>query len=136
MRGELERVRILLTGAAPRFALLSTLSMTINLGVTTGLKALAGVPGVIGFAIALALSMILNFAGLRYYVYPGSAGKLFPQFVAFASASIGFRLAEYMGFVVLEAGFGVHEAIAVFIILSLSLLMKFSFYANVVFQAR
>ena len=128
----------LMTKSSHRFAALSVTSFSINIGVTAGLKAIAGVPGAVGFAVALIITTVVNFAGLRYFVFPAKRPSvhLLNQFLAFVSATIGFRFGEYMSFMAIQTWIGLPETFAVLIVLSTSILLKFSFYGKVVFRTR
>ena len=73
-----------------RFLVLSGLSFTLNLAVTGALHEGAGLGADASFACALATVFLVNFALMRWYVFPGGSRPVVPQLVGFGEQPIGF----------------------------------------------
>jgi putative flippase GtrA len=123
-------------GASARFVVLSGISFSINLGLTSGLHELAKVKEEIAFAVALAVVLVTNFIGMRYFVYTGRQGNVIKQFVSFLLSSSGFRGLEYVLFLVLHTWLGLAYRLAIIATLATTFVTKFFFYGAVVFSRR
>ena len=89
-------------GAPLRFVLLGAISFTTNLGITAGLHELAGVSPDVAFAVGLATVFVLNFAAMRWWVFPESGRGVARQLGGFAMMSVIFRSSEFLVFLLLR----------------------------------
>ena len=116
-----------------RFAATGGVAFGLNLSMTVGLHELLGSSEELAFAIALLTVFIFSFFACRYYIFFEARGSIRRQLTLFAASSLGFRCAEYLGFLLLHSMLGVAYVAAVVIILGLSFVTKFVFYRTVVF---
>ena len=86
--------------------------------------------------MALATVMALNFAALRFVVFRGSRVPAGRQFAEFAASTLGFRCAEYIGFLALHTGLGLHYLATIVLVSAVSVVAKFFFYRTAVFRGR
>lgn len=107
----------------------------INIGLTAFLHEILGLPPGMSFAVALACAYIINFFNNRKWVFSSNA-EVFPQTVKFLAVSLGFRLAEYLVFLLLYGALGLHYLVAVFISLISFYIFKFYVYKEVVFTSK
>jgi putative flippase GtrA len=117
-----------------RFAIMSALSFATNLGITTGLHEGAGVAPQISFAVALVTVFLMNFAGLRWWIFAGTRRPLGSQFAAFGLSSLAFRGLEYGVFLVLLLLLGVDYRVSVVVVLVTSMVAKYAFYDSWLFS--
>lgn len=111
-----------------RFLVLSGLSFTLNLAITAALHEGAGLGADASFALALATVFVVNFALMRWYVFPGGSRPLVPQLVGFGLSSLAFRGLEFAGFLLLHSVFGLVYLLAAAATLSLSFATKYVYY--------
>lgn len=117
------------------FILATGIGFGINIGLTAFLHEILGIPPGISFAVALACAYIVNFFNNRKWVFSSDA-EVFPQTVRFLAVSLGFRLAEYLVFLLLYITLGLHYLAAVLISLCSFYFLKFFVYREVVFTSR
>ena len=86
-----------------RFGFFSGLSFFVVLGVTVGLTELLGVRAEVSFVAAVVVAFFMNFVACRYFIFEAAAGNLWRQLSAFFLGVIVFRLAEYIGFLVIHS---------------------------------
>lgn len=87
----------------------------------------------LSFAVSLACVFFINFLYLRHFVF-GSQLPWRRQLRDFFLTSIGFRLAEYLAFLVLLDLLDVHYLFSVVLVLSVSFLFKFVVFDRKVFS--
>ncbi|MDX1682660.1 MAG: hypothetical protein R3336_06040, partial [Phycisphaeraceae bacterium] len=104
------------------------------LGLTAALHEGLGASEEVAFAVALALVFVINFLVLRYFVYPGQTAPLGRQMAETLAASIGFRIGEYLAFLLFHTGFDLPYLPVAAGVLVASFLMKFGFYRQVIFR--
>lgn len=117
-----------------RYALASGFSFFFILGCSALLVEVVGLPQQVGVAIALLSALVVNFAMLRVFVFPGSDRSLGAQFAATAVTSLAFRAVEYGIFLALSEAAGINYLIATGASVVCSAIGKFLVYRNVVFS--
>ncbi len=117
------------------FILATGIGFAINVGLTAFLHEILGIPPGIAFAVALACAYAVNFFNNRKWVFASDAAAV-PQVVRFLSVSLGFRLAEYLVFLLLFNILGIHYLFAVLISLSSFYFLKFFVYKEIVFTSK
>jgi len=120
-----------ITGSGIRYVIQSLISAAGNLGITAALHEGFSVAEEIAYAVALVCVFAINFLGFRYFVYPGRHRPVAKQLAAFFLSSIGFRLTEYVSFVILI--WWIPYQLAIVLILGVSFVTKFVFYRYRVF---
>jgi putative flippase GtrA len=123
------------TGAPLRFVLLGALSFTTNLGVTAGLHELAGLSPASSFAIGLATVFVLNFAAMRWWVFPESGLGVARQLAGFATMSVIFRSSEFLVFLLLRHVGDTYYLFAAGGALCLSMVVKYFVYGSWLFAS-
>lgn len=118
-----------------RFGLLSGLSLVVSVGLTVVLHEAVGMLEEWAFGISLVVVFAVNFVACKYWVFEGKAGDLKRQLVIFALSSAGFRLAEYLGFLLVHTVLGVYYLWAMIGLKSAVVLSKFFYYRAVVFRS-
>ena len=88
----------------------------------------------VSFALAVVIMFFVNFAYLRYVVFPAGAKPWRAQMYGFFVASVGFRGAEYLAFLILLNVLHVHYMLSVALVLGLSFLVKFQVFDKHVFR--
>jgi putative flippase GtrA len=119
--------------AGLRFALLGAFSFSVNFGLTVLLHEVVGVREEIAFAVALALTTVMNFFAMRIFVYPGREGRILAQFGLFVVSSLGFRSLEYALFLVFHTWLGLPYKLVLIATLVTTFVTKFFYYGAVVF---
>jgi putative flippase GtrA len=123
------------TGAPLRFVLLGALSFTTNLGVTAGLHELAGFSPDSSFAIGLATVFVINFAAMRWWVFPESGLGVARQLAGFAMMSAIFRSSEFLVFLLLRHVGDAYYLFAAGGALCLSMVVKYFVYGSWLFAS-
>jgi len=123
------------TSAPVRFVLLGAISFSTNLCVTAGLHELVHVSPDASFAIGLATVFILNFAVMRWWVFPGSGLSMGRQLAGFAMTSVVFRVAEFLVFLLLRHVGGTYYLLAAAGTLCFSLVLKYFVYGSWLFAS-
>ena len=121
---------------ALRFGALSIASFSINLGLTIGLHEGLGISAAAAFAIAIAVVYVLNFVGMRFFVFPQKAKSgqsVIKQATAFLITSALFRVFDYGAFLLLNGVFGVYYIGTIVLVSGISFVTKFLFYRRWVF---
>jgi putative flippase GtrA len=121
------------TGAPLRFVLLGAISFTTNLCLTAGLHELAGVSPDVSFAVGLATVFVLNFAVMRWWVFPGSNLSMARQLAGFAMTSAAFRSSEFLVFLLLRHVGGTYYLYAAGGTLCFSMVVKYFVYGSWLF---
>jgi len=121
------------TGAPLRFVLLGAISFTTNLGITAGLHELAGISPDMSFAVGLVTVFVLNFATMRWWVFPDSGLSLARQLAGFAMTSVGFRSSEFLVFLLLRHVGGTYYLLAAGVTLCISMVVKYFVYGSWLF---
>ncbi|MBM79612.1 MAG: hypothetical protein CMJ78_03335 [Planctomycetaceae bacterium] len=106
----------------------------LNLGTTAFLHEVIQVREEIAFLIALVIVSIVNFIGLRRFVYRQTSGSLSAQFGAFAVSTVVFRTLEYLGFLIVFGMLGWHYLLGVIAVMGLSTLVKHFVYRFAIFR--
>lgn len=86
----------------------------------------------LAFAVSLVCVFFINFAYLRFFVFQSKSPWL-QQLGNFFGASIGFRVAEYVGYLLLLDLLQLQYLLAVVVVLTISFLAKFFVFNNKVF---
>ena len=123
------------TGAPLRFVLLGAISFTTNLCITAGLHELAGVSPDVSFATALATVFTINFAVMRWWVFPGSGRPMVRQLAGFALMSVVFRGSEFLVFLLLRHLGGMYYLFAAVGTLGSSMIVKYFVYGSWLFAS-
>lgn len=118
----------------PRYAVASAFSFVFILATTAGLHELAGVSETLAPAIALVAALIVNFALLRTWVFPGQEVHWGRQLAETAVISAAFRALEYAIFLGLHLGLDLNYLLATGTSVCLSALGKFGVYREIVFN--
>ena len=117
-----------------RFAVMGGVGFVLNIGITVGLHEGLGAPEELAFGVALVVVFVFSFVTSRYLIFEGTAGgDPKKQLVKFAVSNAGFRVAEYVGFLVFHTVLGIPYVIAIVAVLAVSFLTKFFTYSTVVF---
>jgi putative flippase GtrA len=117
-----------------RFGAMGAAGFALNLAVTVSLHEWVGAPEELAFAVALAVVFVFSFVTSRYLIFAGAAhGDPRKQLVRFAISNAGFRVAEYLGFLVLHTLLDLPYLAAIVAVLGFSFLTKFFTYSTVVF---
>ena len=124
--------RVIPFGEVSRYTQLAFASAGVTLGGPVLLHEWVGMTEPAAVAIALASAFVMNFFGARSYVFKAN-GFFTPQLLRFAAASAGFRIAEYVVFLVLHTVFGLFYVLALGVVLVVSTATKFVFYRTYVF---
>lgn len=119
---------------ALRFALLSGLSFTVNLSLVYALHEWAGMSSLIAVPIAMAVVTAMNFVALRWFVFGHDGRTWWSQMIGFVVSIAGFRLIEYLAFLLIHGLLGAPYLIAYAGILIASLVGKFLFLRGTVFR--
>lgn len=122
------------TGTSLRYLVFSGVSFCLNLGTTATLHEAFGVAPEVAFAIALVLVFIVNFIGLRWWIFAGTERPLGSQFVAFGLSSLVFRALEYAGYLVLLRALGLPYLIAAIATIGVSFVAKYIVYDTWLFS--
>lgn len=72
-----------------RFFQLSCVSFVTSFGLTLALHEWGQVPEEAAFAVALAVVLILNFVGMRWYIYEAQSGTILQQFGLYLCSAWG-----------------------------------------------
>ena len=117
-----------------RFAVLGAAGFGLNIAITVSLHEWLGAPEELAFAVALAVVFGFSFLTSSYLIFAGAAhGDPRKQLFKFALSNAGFRVAEYVGFLVLHTVLRLPYLLAIVAVLSCSFLTKFFTYSTVVF---
>ena len=121
-------------GRMARFAAVGLAGFGLNIAVTVALHEWLGAPEELAFAVALLVVFAFSFVTSRYLIFVGAAhGDPKKQLLKFALSNAGFRLAEYLGFLVLHSVLRLPYLLAIVAVLGFSFLTKFFTYSTVVF---
>ena len=128
------RARSKTLGRMARFGAMGAVGFGLNIAVTVSLHEWLGAPEELAFAVALAVVFAFSFLTSRYLIFAGAChGDPRKQFLKFVLSNVGFRVAEYVGFVVLHTVLGLPYLPAIVAVLAFSFLTKFFTYSTVVF---
>jgi putative flippase GtrA len=122
------------TRASVRYLVFSGISFCLNVGITATLREAFGVSPEIAFAVALVTVFVINFIGLRWWVFAGTERALAKQFAAFVLSSLCFRGLEYCAYLVLLRAFDVPYLIAVVATIGVSFVVKYVVYGSWLFS--
>jgi putative flippase GtrA len=117
-----------------KYSILSLLSALLVIGATFVLHQLVGFREDYAYLGGIVAAWFLNFAGMRYFIFPGSEKKFLVQAGHFFLSSIGFRLLEYAAFFMLANIFGIYYLLVTIAILGVSFIAKYLFYQERVFR--
>lgn len=121
---------------ALRYLLASIVSFVANLGIVAGLHQGLDVLPWVAVAVAMATVTVMNFVFMRQYVFDGKDGHWPRQFVAFVASIAGFRVVEYVLFVVLNSVLGLPVMPVYAGVLVLSFVIKFVYFRTRVFTTK
>ena len=119
---------------AAYYLLATGLSAAITLGFPALLHELFFVEEEIAIAAGLFVAFIVNFLTTRLLVFR-SSGNVTKELSRFVLVSLGFRIGEYLAFLVLHSILGVFYILAMAIVLVISLVLKFLTYRGYVFRS-
>lgn len=123
----------ILTLSALRMIVAAPFAFTLNLGITTIMHQWLLINEEISFLIALVTVTCTNFFLLRHFVYRASAGSIKKQFLGFISSTVGFRVGEYLAYLLLVMFFDIQYQLAITMVLLLSFILKYIFFGRYVF---
>ena len=142
LAGELRRdgfipgIRRLLAHDVVRYLILTVLSLILVVSVTSALHEWFGVWLDGAYGVGLVSAFVLNFLGMRYYVYGGPTRPFLVQLGGFSLSTIGFRVLEYFAFSIVHGWFGAYYALAILLVQGTSFVAKFILYRFVLFGNR
>jgi putative flippase GtrA len=117
-----------------RFAAMGAAGFGLNIVITVSLHEGLSAPEELAFAVALAAVFVFSFLTSRYLIFTGaSRGDPRKQLLKFGLSNAGFRVAEYVGFLVLHTVLRLPYLLAIVAVLGCSFLTKFFTYSTVVF---
>lgn len=120
-----------------RWGVNTVASFVVNLGVTAGLHEGLSVRPEIAYAAGLLAVFFMNFGFFRYYVFVQQEPMpVRRQFAAYTASAIGFRVSEYLGFLVIHTLLGVHYIVTMFVVQGATFVAKFFFYGHLIFRGR
>jgi len=122
------------SGAPLRYLALSGLSFVSNLGITACLHEAFGVSPELAFAVALVTVFVANFAGMRWWVFRGTARPVVRQLLGFGVSSLSFRGLEYCGYLLLFRIAGVPYLAAAAATIGISFAVKYVVYNSWLFS--
>lgn len=119
-----------------KFGILSVLSVFLTLSVTITAHEVLTFTEEVSYCLALVVVFLVNFLGMRYFVYPKNNHKkhLVRQFLEFLITSFLFRSIEFLLFIVIHSWFGINYLIAIMLVMIVSIIGKFIFYKYTVFD--
>ena len=121
-------------GRMARFGAVGAAGFGLNIAITVSLHEWLGAPEELAFAVALVAVFGFSFLTSRYLIFEGaSRGDAKRQLIRFVISNAGFRVAEYLGFLVLHTLIGLPYVPAIVAVLACSFLTKFFTYSTVVF---
>ena len=132
-----QKLRKVLDARSFRWGVNTVASFVVNLGMTVGLHERLSVDPTVAYAVALLTVFLMNFVFFRYYVF--SQPEPLPirsQFMAYAGSAVGFRLAEYLFFLLIHVVFAVHYVVTIIAVQGASFIAKYFFYGAFVFRGR
>ena len=118
-----------------RYCVGAAVSFGTNLGLTWSLHDAAGFPAELAFGLALVVVHVMNFFVGRHYIYRAAGGSSVVQFSRFTVSAAGFRVLEYIGFLILHTVLAIPYLFAAAGVLGFSFLFKYFFYGSSVFIA-
>lgn len=113
-----------------RFGLSSGLSGMLSFLLPIALHEIGGVPERLAVAVGFVSAYIFNFAMLRLFVFR-SRNSLRADTLRYLPLNAAFRLAEYGGFLLLEGMLSLGYIASLFIVLTISTVLKFFGYRRV-----
>jgi putative flippase GtrA len=132
MPGKLKSSRSALERLA-RFIGVTAVGFPLNLGITAFVHEVLGGPEEIAFATALVCVFAFNFGACRYVIFRATTGNPRSQLLKYAGMSAVFRLAEYLGFLLVHTVLDVQYLMAAVVVLGTSFFLKFHTYGTFVF---
>lgn len=120
---------------AVRYALLSGLSFAGNLGLVVLLHEVIGLSSYLAVPIAMLCVTLFNFCTLKLAIFTQANRHWSRQLAGFLASIAGFRLAEYLCFLLLHGGLALPYLPAYGAILIVSAGCKFLFLRNILFAA-
>jgi putative flippase GtrA len=121
-------------GRMARFAAMGAAGFGLNIAITVSLHEGLGASEELAFAVALTAVFVFSFLTSRHLIFSGaSRGDPKRQLIRFALSNAGFRVAEYVGFLVLHTLLRLPYLLAIVGVLGCSFLTKFITYSTVVF---
>lgn len=114
-----------------KWAVLSAFSFLTSVGLTIALTELLGLAASASFGITLGTVLVLNFLGLRYFVFPDGRGSLVAQVGWFGSLSAVFRATEWVAFYLIERLHVIDYRALLIVVLVGSSMLKFLVYNRV-----
>ncbi len=129
------KVRAQFTAQRIRFLIASGVSFALMIGITSLFEETGLLPADIAYAVAIAITITVNFCLYRWYIFPGDHKPMRVQAVQFVSSVIAFRLVELAVFTLLYRVIGLHYLIGLVLVLSTSFVSKYLFMGRFVFRS-
>jgi putative flippase GtrA len=120
-------------GRLIRFVGVAAVGFPLNLMLTVLVHEVLGASEELAFAVALGTLFVFYFFASRYFTFQAGSGDPRRQLLKYAVFSALFRIAEFLGFLVLHTFFNIQYMISAVVILGTSFFLKFYFYADIVF---
>lgn len=108
--------------------------LTFSVGCTWVLHERVHLSERTAYAITLALLVVISFVASRRLVFPGSGGRWHWQLAVFVVASLVFRGAEFVGFVVVMNLGWIPYPLVIILVQGVSFCLKLLFYGGVLFS--
>lgn len=120
-----------------RWGVNTVASFVVNLAVTAGLHEGLSVRAEAAYAAGLLTVFLMNFGFFRYYVFVQQEPMpIRRQFAAYTASAVGFRVSEYLGFLLVHTILGVHYIVTMFLVQGATFVAKFFFYGQLIFRGR
>ena len=116
-----------------RYCVGAGISFGLNLTLTWLLHDVLGAAAEMAFGVALVTVHTVNFFVGRHYIWGAQAGHAASQFARFSVSAAGFRIGEYVGFLVLHTLLHFPYLLVAAMVLAVSSVFKFFFYGSRVF---
>lgn len=126
--------RLTLASGPVRYLAWSGVSFVANVGLSVGLHEVVRLPAEWSFLLALVTMYFVNFCGLRCFVYRSVSQRPVKQFGTYVISASGFRVGEYLAFLIMHTLLGGPYRATVVGVLLASFLCKYAFYKYVVFE--
>ena len=88
----------------------------------------------LAFAISLILVFFINFATLRWIIFRSTRVPVKKQMRGFLLATVGFRVIEYLAFLVLLSVLNLNYLVVVALVLVVSFAAKFEYFNRKIFR--
>ena len=118
-----------------RYTGLGAVSLFLNIAITSVLHERIGLSEEISYACSVSAVFLMNFVLARKFVYK-SKGRLVGEFAGFLSTALGFRVVEYILFIILNTVVGIYYITSILLVAIMSFITKYFAYKFFVFDER